>query len=58
VLHESWIPAYAGMTTFYEAINLASIPESKIVDYLLSDKHRVGKSKAAFFKLFGFRHER
>jgi len=46
------------MTTFYEAINLASIPESKIVDYLLSDKHRVGKSKAAFFKLFGFRHER
>ena len=38
--------------------NLASIPESKIVDYLLSDKHRVGKSKAAFFKSFGFSHER
>jgi len=21
MLHESWIPAYAGMTTFYEAVN-------------------------------------
>lgn len=38
--------------------NLASISESKIVDYLLSDKHRVGKNKAAFFKSFGFSHER
>jgi hypothetical protein len=37
--------------------NIAVIPESKIVDYLLSDKHRVGKSKAAFFKSFGFSHE-
>ena len=25
MLHESWIPAYAGMTTFYEAVTVESL---------------------------------
>lgn len=32
----------------------ATVPASKIVDYLLSPTHRAGKSKAAFFSSFGF----
>ena len=32
----------------------AQIPKAKIVKYLLSSTHRAGKSKAAFFKRFGF----
>ena len=30
------------------------IPSSKLVDYLLSRTHAVGKSKARFFRKFGF----
>jgi Domain of unknown function (DUF6883) len=33
---------------------LAVIPKSKIVDYLLSETHSKGKFKAAFFERFGF----
>lgn len=36
----------------------AVVPKAKIVNYLLSASHRVGKSKAAFFESFGFRAER
>lgn len=32
----------------------ASVDESKINDYLLSNSHEIGKHKAAFFKSFGF----
>lgn len=32
----------------------AIIPREKIVDYLLSDSHPRGRTKAAFFKRFGF----
>jgi hypothetical protein len=32
----------------------AHIPTSKITDYLLSESHAVGKSKAKFFKSLGF----
>ncbi len=32
----------------------AFIPISKIEDYLLSESHSVGKSKAKFFRLCGF----
>lgn len=32
----------------------AYIATSKIVDYLLSETHAVGKSKAKFFRSFGF----
>lgn len=32
----------------------AYISTSKIVDYLLSETHAVGKSKAKFFRSFGF----
>jgi hypothetical protein len=32
----------------------AYIANSKIVDYLLSETHAVGKSKAKFFRSFGF----
>jgi len=30
------------------------VPRAKVVDYLLSDTHRGGQHKAAFFKRFGF----
>ena len=30
------------------------VPWAKVVDYLLSDTHRDGQHKAAFFKRFGF----
>jgi len=32
----------------------AVVPRAKVVDYLLSDIHRDGQHKAAFFKRFGF----
>lgn len=32
----------------------AAVPESKVVEYLLSPTHRAGKSKATFFSRFGF----
>jgi hypothetical protein len=32
----------------------AHISREKLVDYLLSEKHAVGKSKAKFFRRFGF----
>jgi len=32
----------------------AHIPPSKLVNYLLSETHSVGKSKAKFFRAFGF----
>ncbi len=32
----------------------AYIPASKLKDYLLSENHSVGKSKAKFFRLVGF----
>lgn len=34
---------------------LAVVPESKIIDYLLSKSHPKGKIKSAFFTSFGFR---
>jgi hypothetical protein len=34
--------------------NEAIVDAIKITDYLLSDTHEQGKSKAAFFKRFGF----
>ncbi len=33
---------------------LAYIPSSKLINYLLSRTHAVGKSKARFFRKFGF----
>ncbi len=38
-------------------IEAASIPRSKIVEYLLSPFHKDGKGKAVFFKRFGFTAE-
>ena len=32
----------------------AVVPRARVVDYLLSDTHRDGQHKAAFFKRFGF----
>lgn len=32
----------------------AIVPPAKVVNYLLSSTHRAGKSKAAFFRAFGF----
>ena len=32
----------------------AVVPRAKVVDYLLSDTHRDGQHKAAFFRGFGF----
>ena len=32
----------------------AFVTKSKIKDYLLSEKHFVGRSKAKFFRLYGF----
>lgn len=34
--------------------HLAVIEESKITGYLLSDSHPTGRSKAAYFRQFGF----
>jgi len=39
-------------------VEIAEIPEAKVVRYLLSTTHRAGKSKAAFFMEFGFDSER
>jgi len=36
MLHESWIPAYAGMTTFYEAVNKDSEYLMRLVDLALA----------------------
>ena len=36
----------------------AVVETSKVVDYLLSARHPDGRSKAAFFRAFGFRAER
>jgi hypothetical protein len=33
----------------------ANVDPRKITDYLLSDSHPAGRSKAVFFRLFGFR---
>ena len=35
----------------------AFLPREKIADYLLSDSHPRGRTKAAFFKRFGFTQE-
>lgn len=34
--------------------NRAYVPESKLIEYLLSETHAVGKSKAKFFRSLGF----
>jgi hypothetical protein len=36
----------------------AEVPQRKINDYLLSEIHPVGKSKARYFKALGFSEER
>lgn len=33
------------------------MPEAKVVDYLLNDRHPQGRAKAAFFRRLGFRAE-
>lgn len=38
--------------------NAAIVSREKIVNYLLSDAHPRGRSKAAFFKSYGFNAER
>ena len=38
-------------------VEQATVPEAKVVQYLLSPTHRSGKSKAAFFSAFGFTAE-
>lgn len=38
--------------------DLATVDESKVVDYLLSTRHPDGRAKAAFFSAFGFRAQR
>ena len=35
----------------------AYVPSEKITDYLLSETHAVGKSKARYFRSFGFNHD-
>jgi hypothetical protein len=35
-------------------LELATVPRPKVVDYLLSDTHRDGRHKAAFFHRFGY----
>ncbi len=35
----------------------AYVPPEKITDYLLSETHAVGKSKARYFRSFGFGHD-
>ncbi len=37
---------------------MAFVEPRKITGYLLSDTHPVGRSKAVFFRLFGFRADR
>lgn len=39
-------------------VELAQVPEAKIVGYLLSTTHRAGKGKASFFMEFGFDPDR
>ncbi len=34
--------------------DFAYVPQAKIKDYLLSETHVVGRSKAKFFRMFGF----
>ncbi|MGH7599609.1 MAG: DUF6883 domain-containing protein [bacterium] len=36
----------------------AYIPPSKLRDYLLSETHVVGRGKAKFFRMFGFKEAR
>jgi hypothetical protein len=38
-------------------IDVALIPQKKIVNYLLSETHEAGRDKANFFKRFGFTSE-
>lgn len=38
-------------------LDQADVPESKLVDYLLSPTHSLGRSKARFFNQFGFTRE-
>ncbi len=35
----------------------AQVPLEKITDYLLSDSHTVGKSKAKYFRSYGFNED-
>ena len=35
----------------------AQVPLGKVTDYLLSETHAVGKSKARYFRSYGFNHE-
>jgi len=35
----------------------AQVPLEKVTDYLLSETHAVGKSKARYFRSYGFNHE-
>src|SRR5688572_2699660 len=35
-------------------VEQAAVPRQKIVDYLLSESHPDGQSKANFFRMFGF----
>jgi hypothetical protein len=35
----------------------AVVPEAKIVDYLLSETHPIGRGKSAFFARLGFRRD-
>jgi hypothetical protein len=35
----------------------AVIPQSKIIDYLLSETHSVGKAKAKYFKMLGYNQD-
>ena len=38
-------------------VDAAFVPKAKVVDYLLSPTHRIGKNKAAFFLSFDFSRE-
>ncbi len=38
-------------------VKCAVVPQSKVVDYLLSRTHPVGRHKAEFFESFGFSNE-
>ena len=35
----------------------ANVPLEKVIDYLLSETHSVGKSKAKYFRSYGFNDE-
>lgn len=52
----SWTthPRIAGSFMKLPNHELAMVPQAKMVDYLLSDTHRDGWHKAAFFRRFGF----